>query len=201
MKFEVFILGGQRIDQKRSKGWWRGSRERIEMEAQKVTELQLKRRIRNIYTCLCLFPQGAFLLSSRLDSAVKRCSSEVLMRLSILCPTTPPTGLGGARWGFVILASTKAPPLGATLADKSPLIPCIGGGAAVGKWGMEKNMVQYETLLLRNSRSLPPYSCIIQTPHPWGQRSRAKAVQIPTYPHPFPVGGVVGLNIDRRIKT
>ena len=39
MKFEVFILGGQRIDQKRSKGWWRGCRERIEMEAQKVTEL------------------------------------------------------------------------------------------------------------------------------------------------------------------
>ena len=71
MKFEVFILGGQRIDQKRNKGWWRGSRERIEMEAQKV-------RISNIYTCLCLFPQGAFLLSSRLDSAVKRCSSEVL---------------------------------------------------------------------------------------------------------------------------
>ena len=31
---EVFILGGQRIDQKRNKGWWRGSRERIEMEAQ-----------------------------------------------------------------------------------------------------------------------------------------------------------------------
>ena len=72
---EVFILGGQRIDQKRNKGWWRGSRERIEMEAQKVTEL---RRIRNIYTCLCLFPQGVFLLSSRLDSSVKRCSSEVL---------------------------------------------------------------------------------------------------------------------------
>ena len=37
MKFKVFILGGQRIDQKRNKGWWRGSRERIEMEAQKVT--------------------------------------------------------------------------------------------------------------------------------------------------------------------
>ena len=34
MKFEVFILGGQRIDQKRNKGWWRGSRERIEMEAE-----------------------------------------------------------------------------------------------------------------------------------------------------------------------
>ena len=60
MKFEVFILGGQRIDQKRNKGWWRGSRERIEMEAQKVTELTIERRIRNIYTCLCLFPQGAF---------------------------------------------------------------------------------------------------------------------------------------------
>ena len=39
MKFEVFILGGQRIDQKRSKGWWRGSRE---MEAQKVTELTIE---------------------------------------------------------------------------------------------------------------------------------------------------------------
>ena len=75
---EVFILGEQRIDQKRNKGWWRGSRERIEMEAQKVTELTIEERIRNIYTCLCLFPQGEFLLSSRLDSAVKRCSSEVL---------------------------------------------------------------------------------------------------------------------------
>ena len=32
MKFEVFISGGQRIDQKRKKGWWRGSRERIEIE-------------------------------------------------------------------------------------------------------------------------------------------------------------------------
>ena len=26
----LFILGGQRIDQKRKKGWWRGRRERIE---------------------------------------------------------------------------------------------------------------------------------------------------------------------------
>ena len=60
-----------------------------------------------------------------------------------IMPHYPPTGQGGARWGFVILASTKAPPLGATLAHKSPLIPCIGGGAAVGKWGMEENMVQY----------------------------------------------------------
>ena len=38
----------------------------------------MKRRIRNIDTCLCLFPQGAFLLSSQLDSAVKCCSIEVL---------------------------------------------------------------------------------------------------------------------------
>ena len=77
MKFEVFILGGQRIDQKRSKGWWRGSRERIEMEAQKVTELTIEEEDKE-HLRLCLFPQGAFLLSSRLDSAVKRCSSEVL---------------------------------------------------------------------------------------------------------------------------
>ena len=41
MKFEVFILGGQRIDQKRRDGR-RGSRERIEMEAQKVTELTIE---------------------------------------------------------------------------------------------------------------------------------------------------------------
>ena len=38
----------------------------------------LKRRIRNIDTCLCLSQGTAFLLSSRLDSVVKRCSSEVL---------------------------------------------------------------------------------------------------------------------------
>ena len=75
LNVEVFILGGQRIDQKRNKGWWRGSRERIEMEAQKVTELTIEEEDN---TYLCLFPQGAFLLSSRLDSAVKRCSSEVL---------------------------------------------------------------------------------------------------------------------------
>ena len=68
---------------------WRGRRERIEEGSRERIEIRrketkgncdnnLKRRIRNIDTCLCLFPQGAFLLSSRLDSAVKRCSSEVL---------------------------------------------------------------------------------------------------------------------------
>ena len=39
MKFEVFIF---RRTKKRNKGWWRGSRERIEMEAQKVTELTIE---------------------------------------------------------------------------------------------------------------------------------------------------------------
>ena len=81
---EVFILGGQRIDQKRRRDGMvgrekreeKGSRERIEIERKGVNNL--KRRIRNINTCLCLFPQGAFLLSSRLDSAVKCCSIEVL---------------------------------------------------------------------------------------------------------------------------
>ena len=72
MKFEVFILGGQRINQKRNKGWWRGSRERIEMEAQQFEEEDKE----HLHLPL-LFPQGVFLLSSRLDSAVKRCSSEV----------------------------------------------------------------------------------------------------------------------------
>ena len=77
MKFEVFILGEQRIDQKRNKGWWRGSRERIEMEAQKVTELTIEEEDKE-HLHLPLLPQGVFLLSSRLDSAVQRCSSEVL---------------------------------------------------------------------------------------------------------------------------
>ena len=75
MKFEVLILGGQRIDQKRNKGWWRGSRERIEMEAQKVTELTIEEEDKEHLHLPLL---GAFLLSSRLYSAVKRCSSEVL---------------------------------------------------------------------------------------------------------------------------
>ena len=77
MKFEVLILGGQRIDQKRNKGWWRGSRERIEMEAQKVTELTIEEEDKEHLHLPLLVPHGAF-LSSRLDSAVKRCSSEVL---------------------------------------------------------------------------------------------------------------------------
>ena len=42
MKFEVFILGGQRIDQKRKKGWWSGSRERIEKGSREGTEIERK---------------------------------------------------------------------------------------------------------------------------------------------------------------
>ena len=74
MKFEVLILGGQRIDQKRNKGWWRGSRERIEMEAQKVTELTIEEEDKE-HLHLPL------LVSSRCVSSefpTRFCSSEVL---------------------------------------------------------------------------------------------------------------------------
>ena len=40
MKFEVFILGGQRIDQKRKK--WRGSSERIEKGSREGIEIERK---------------------------------------------------------------------------------------------------------------------------------------------------------------
>ena len=40
MKLEVFILGGQRIDQKRKKGWWRGRRERIEKGSRERIEIE-----------------------------------------------------------------------------------------------------------------------------------------------------------------
>ena len=42
MKLELFILGGQRIDQKRNKGWWRGIRERIEKERIEMSEKRQK---------------------------------------------------------------------------------------------------------------------------------------------------------------
>ena len=48
MKLEVFILGGQRIDQKRKKGWWRGRRERIEKESRERTEIERKREKRQL---------------------------------------------------------------------------------------------------------------------------------------------------------
>ena len=42
MKFEVFVLGGQRIVQKRKKGWWRESRERIEKGNREGIEIERK---------------------------------------------------------------------------------------------------------------------------------------------------------------
>ena len=39
MKLEVFILGRQRIDQKRKKGWGRGRRERIEKGSRERIEI------------------------------------------------------------------------------------------------------------------------------------------------------------------
>ena len=41
-KIEVFILGGQIIDQKRRKGWWRERRERIEKGSRERIEIERK---------------------------------------------------------------------------------------------------------------------------------------------------------------
>ena len=41
---EVFILGGQRIDQKRKNGWWRGRRERIEKGSRERIEIEIERK-------------------------------------------------------------------------------------------------------------------------------------------------------------
>ena len=38
---EFVILGGQRIDQKRKKGWWRGIRERIEKRSRERIEIEI----------------------------------------------------------------------------------------------------------------------------------------------------------------
>ena len=42
VKLQVFILGGQRIDQKRKKGWERGRRERIEKGSRERIEIDRK---------------------------------------------------------------------------------------------------------------------------------------------------------------
>ena len=39
-KLEVFIIGGQRIDQKRKKGWWRERKERIEKGSRERIEIE-----------------------------------------------------------------------------------------------------------------------------------------------------------------
>ena len=43
MKLEVFILGGQSINQKRKKGWWRGRKEKIEKGSRERVEIERKR--------------------------------------------------------------------------------------------------------------------------------------------------------------
>ena len=48
MKLEVFILGRQRIDQKRKKGWGRGRRERIEKGSRERIEIERKRDKREL---------------------------------------------------------------------------------------------------------------------------------------------------------
>ena len=42
MNLEVFILGGQRIDQKRKKGWGKGRRERNEKGSRERIEIERK---------------------------------------------------------------------------------------------------------------------------------------------------------------
>ena len=44
MKFEIFISGGQRIYQKRKKGWRRGSRERIEKGSREGIDIEIERK-------------------------------------------------------------------------------------------------------------------------------------------------------------
>ena len=95
MKIEVFILGGQRIDQKRKKGWWRGRKERIEKGSrerivemrQKGTELTVKeedKEHQHLPLLVVQLPQGtAFLLSSRLDYAVKAAAVNISLQRSI----------------------------------------------------------------------------------------------------------------------
>ena len=48
MKLEVIILGRQRIDQKRKKGWGRGRRERIEKGSRERIEIERKREKREL---------------------------------------------------------------------------------------------------------------------------------------------------------
>ena len=42
MKFEVFILRGQRIDQKRKKGWWRGEERGLRKEQREIERKETK---------------------------------------------------------------------------------------------------------------------------------------------------------------
>ena len=48
MKLEVFILGGQRNDLKRKKGWWRGRRERIEKGSREDRDREKRDKVNNL---------------------------------------------------------------------------------------------------------------------------------------------------------
>ena len=74
--------GGEGEERGLRKGAEREQKEDRDREKRDKRELSLlfEEEDRNIDTCLCLLPQGtAFFLSSRPDSAVKRCSSEVIV--------------------------------------------------------------------------------------------------------------------------
>ena len=55
-----------------------------------------------------------------------------VMHLSMLCPTTPHTGIGGARWGFVTVKVTNPPPLGDDILWQTPTNPHLAPPYEVG---------------------------------------------------------------------
>ena len=73
MKIEVFFLGGQRIDQKRMKAWWRerGLRKGVERKFEEEDKEH-----RHLPLLVVQLPQGTAFLLNRFCS--KGCSSEVL---------------------------------------------------------------------------------------------------------------------------
>ena len=84
MKLEVFTLEDKELIRREIRDGgegvglrWKQREDRDREKRDKVNNM--KKRIRNINTCLCLLflKANTFLLSSQLDSAVKRCSSEV----------------------------------------------------------------------------------------------------------------------------
>ena len=76
------------------KGWWRGRRERIEKGSRERIEIERgteqfeeeDKEHQHLPLLVVQLPQGTvFLLSSPLDSAVKRCSSEVSVSSRAAC--------------------------------------------------------------------------------------------------------------------
>ena len=74
------ILGRQRRESRDGgEGEERGLRKGAEKRDKRELSYNLKRRIRNIDTCLCLLFSFLKALSSRLDSAVKCCSIAIVL--------------------------------------------------------------------------------------------------------------------------